>query len=98
MPMQKDPEGAETRFLHDIVDVTNAHVLEIGCGEGRLTWRYAASADKVVGIDLDTVRLATAHRECPPKLQANTGFTLATTNTLPFPSEAFDLAILAWSM
>ena len=27
------------------------HVLEIGCGEGRLTWRYASASFSTVGID-----------------------------------------------
>ena len=41
-----DPEGVETRVLHDLVDFRGKDVLEIGCGDGRMTWRYAGGIFK----------------------------------------------------
>lgn len=35
----KDTEGNEKKFLHKFADFTNKRVLEIGCSEGRLTWK-----------------------------------------------------------
>ncbi len=96
--MQRDPEGIETRYLHRFVDFANARVLEIGCGEGRLIWRYADAAQHVVGIDPDVDRLAIASRECPPVLRSHVNFALATSETLPFMRETFDVAILGWSL
>ena len=46
-----DPERNESRAIHELVDFRNNHVLEIGCGDGRLMWRYANLAATVVGID-----------------------------------------------
>ena len=39
-----DPEGAELAALGKLVDFAGLHVLEVGCGDGRLTWRYADGA------------------------------------------------------
>ena len=98
MTLQSDPEGTESRYLHDLADLDGARVLEIGCGEGRLTWRYARTARRVVGIDLDPARLSVAQRDCPPDLRPTTAFALADSQQLPFPRETFDQAILAWSL
>jgi ubiquinone/menaquinone biosynthesis C-methylase UbiE len=65
-------------------------VLDVGCGEGVLTERWAESlADgKVVGIDLDDPKLAAewATRERP-----NMEFRTFEPGPLPFDDDAFDL-------
>jgi ubiquinone/menaquinone biosynthesis C-methylase UbiE len=98
MTSQRDPEGIETQHLLALGDLANAHVLEIGCGEGRLTWRYAHHATHVVGFDLDAVRLTTAQQDCPPHLRPKVAFLQADSLALPFPADTFDRAILAWSL
>lgn len=98
MPTQHDPEGIETKCLHDLVDMTNAHVLEIGCGDGRLTWRYAVSAERVTGTDPNPNLIDMANCVCPPTLRSSLAFAQATAETLPFPSQTFDIAIMAWSL
>jgi ubiquinone/menaquinone biosynthesis C-methylase UbiE len=98
MTVQRDPEVRETQHLHAFADFAGARVLEIGCGEGRLTWRYAASAGWVAGIDPDPNRLSVARSDCPSDLQARVAFALAKSENLPFPRETFDLAVLAWSL
>jgi predicted RNA methylase len=68
MALQKDPEGIERKTLHKLVDFTNKTVLEIGCGEGRLTWKYAASAKRVVGFDPDHDSLRVARADAATHL------------------------------
>ena len=44
MTVQTDPEGTEAKYLRRFAGFDGAprqRVLEIGCGDGRLTWRYA---------------------------------------------------------
>jgi len=60
MSLFKDPERTETKTLHRFVDFTNKRVLEIGCGDGRLTWQYAKSARLVAAIDLEANDLRAA--------------------------------------
>jgi ubiquinone/menaquinone biosynthesis C-methylase UbiE len=98
MSFQKDPEKNETKFLRKLVDFTNKHVLEVGCGEGRLTWRYARSASRVNGIDPDLNAVRVAQYDQPSDLRKTTIFACASALHLPFPPEAFDLALLAWSL
>jgi len=96
--VQRDPEGIETVYLHDFARFAGARVLEVGCGEGRLTWRYADAARRVVGIDPDPERLRLASRDCPQALRPSVVFALAKAEALPFPRETFDSAVLAWSL
>lgn len=97
MALKKDPEGTETRLVNQTANLTNQSVLEIGCGDGRLTWRYAHSARRVNGIDLDGDVLKTAYADRPAALQGTVAFIRASSLDLPFPRETFDRAILAWS-
>src|SRR5713101_5663144 len=58
--MQLDPEGNETAALDQLLpDLRGLHVLEVGCGDGRLTCRYAERAASVLAIDPDPAAIAT---------------------------------------
>lgn len=92
---QKDPEGSERKALQKLVDFTDKTVLEIGCGEGRLTWKYAASAKRVIAFDPDHHSLRIARADC---LHPHVHFTNASAERIPFPKETFDIAVLAWSL
>ncbi len=98
MPVFADPEDTETRALHDYVDFNSKRVLEIGCGDGRLTWRYADRAASVVAIDPDSDDIATAIEDCPDNLRHKIEFRVARLKELEVPSEKFDLALLSWSL
>ena len=98
MTLQKDTERNETKYLHEFADFVVKRVLEIGCGEGRLTWQYAKGTQRTVGIDpdKDALRIATVDR--PSDLKNNLHFACADSQHLPFSKETFDIAILAWSL
>ena len=98
MPSQRDPEGIASKHLYEFADLANARVLEIGCGDGHLTWRYAAAAKRVVGIDPNAMRLAVAYRDRPSTLRTKVRLAQTSTEALPFSSETFDVAILSWSL
>ena len=95
MPLLKDPERIETKTLHRFANFSNKRVLEIGCGDGRLTWQYGKSTKFVAGIDLNTDDLRVATIERPEDVPA--AFVRADAVHIPFAKEQFDLAILAWS-
>ena len=95
---QLDPEENETKYLRDIAPLPGAAVLEIGCGDGRLISRYAASAKHVVGVEPRAEPLTLAMGRRPPELATSVAFVQAKVEALPFRSGAFDVAILAWSL
>ncbi|NWG05937.1 MAG: class I SAM-dependent methyltransferase [Chloroflexi bacterium] len=97
MTVQKDPEQNETKHLHSFADFTDRRVLEIGCGEGRLTRRYAKSSAVTIGIDLDRNALRVATVDRPARLETKVHFVNAESENLPFQKATFDMAIFAWS-
>ena len=97
MTADKDPEKNELAKLMRYAEFSGKRVLEIGCGDGRLTWRYARGAHRVVGIDLERDDLRVASIERPSDLEGLVSFAQANSIRLPFRNDAFDMAILAWS-
>ncbi len=97
MTVQIDPEGTESKILKQLVDLTGKRVLEIGCGDGRLTWRYASLPKQITGIDLQQDDLRVALIDRPANLASRVQFARADALHLPFPTNTFDVAIFAWS-
>jgi ubiquinone/menaquinone biosynthesis C-methylase UbiE len=100
MAVVKDPEGNETSHLHAMVAFKDLSVLEVGCGEGRLTWRYAEKAAHVTAIDPDGEAVEKARANLPEKLKGRVRFLESTINDFAesFSDQRFDLAIFAWSL
>ncbi len=98
MTLLIDPEEREIRELFRAVAFKNREVLEIGCGDGRLTFRYAAVTRRVHAFDQfdDLVKLA--RQNTPTDLRGKIHFGNASAEQLPYPAERFDLALLAWSL
>ncbi len=94
----KDPEGNETKHLRQFADFDGKRVLEIGCGEGRLTWRYASASSLTVGLDPDRNALRVARIDRPFDLTETVVFVNAHAERIPFRKETFDIAVLAWSL
>jgi len=98
MTFIKDPEQNETKHLHKFVSIAGHRVLEIGCGEGRLTWQYASASKWTVGLDPDKDALRVASIDRTSDLANKVHFINTTAEHIPFGTETFDIVILAWSL
>jgi 2-polyprenyl-3-methyl-5-hydroxy-6-metoxy-1,4-benzoquinol methylase len=101
MAILQDPEENEIRSLLKFTgSLDGKSVLEIGCGDGRLTWRYADQAANVTGIDPDSDRINKALAAFPKQLRKKVE--LHNLGLDDFAAQAhtdqFDIAILAWSL
>lgn len=98
MTAVRDPEGNETRVLRQLADFTGKDVLEIGCGDGRLTWRYADTARSVLGLDPSASAIEAAGVALPARLRPKVRFQVGDVTSAELPTEAFDIGLLAWSL
>ena len=97
----RDPEEAETRAIHELVDFARADVLEVGCGDGRLTWRYAEGARSVLALDPDAAAIEQARANLaslPDQLRHSVAFQAADITNVELPAQAFDVVVLASSL
>ena len=100
MAIRVDPENNEPRALFDLADFSGQHVLEIGCGDGRLTWRYAGRAAHVTAIDPFAEGITRARENLPGELQGRVEFHHVAFEDFAAASKpsTFDMAILSWSL
>jgi ubiquinone/menaquinone biosynthesis C-methylase UbiE len=93
-----DPAGVEPGAILQAVDFRDARVLEVGAGNGRLTFRYADEPRSVVGIDPKEADILSAAKVPRAGLRGQARFLCAGATALPFSAEAFDIVLLASSL
>ena len=98
MAVRLDPEEVESRVVHELIDFGGRDVLEIGCGDGRLTWRYAHEAASVLAIDPKESEVAAARESTPDSLKSIVSFQVADITSIELPESAYDLVITSWSL
>ena len=93
-----DPEGNEVAALDQAVSLNGKRVIEIGCGDGRLTWALAERARKVIAIDPKRRDVAAARRAMPGHLKDRVRFDVAQAENLQFRDGEFAVAVFSWSL
>jgi ubiquinone/menaquinone biosynthesis C-methylase UbiE len=98
MASVKDPTGTEARALTELADFDGKRVLEIGCGDGRMTFLYADQAREVLGVDVEEESIREARAALPDRLADRVEFRVADAEALDVPRQRFDIAFLSWSL
>ena len=98
MTWRIDPEGVELRTLRALAPVDGLHVLELGCGDGRLTFQFADAAASVYAVDPDDERITSARTGLPAELALKVSFAVAGAAEVNRPQRRFDLALFSWSL
>ena len=96
MPIEIDPEEREIRALLELVpNLHRARVIEVGCGDGRLTRRYAARAGSVLAFDPDEAAIAAMRSDRPP---GNVEVRTDTVGGIDIPERSADVVLLSWAL
>jgi ubiquinone/menaquinone biosynthesis C-methylase UbiE len=98
MAIDVDPAGVGPTVILQAVDFRNAHVLEVGAGDGRLTFRYAEEPRSVVGIDTKEPDIRSAAKVPRAEFRGYAQFLCASATALPFSAEKFEIVLLASSL
>jgi 2-polyprenyl-3-methyl-5-hydroxy-6-metoxy-1,4-benzoquinol methylase len=93
-----DPEGAHLAALRRLADFEGLRVLEMGCGEGRLTRGIATDAASVLGFDPEAASIAEAQASLPTELAARVAFHVASAEQIEIERGSFDLVVFSWSL
>lgn len=95
---QMDPEVTELATLDRLISLSGKRVLEIGCGDGRLTSSLAERARHVVAIDPDRRAIGRARRAVPRRLNHRVRFEVGQAESHELPAEGFDVALFSWAL
>ena len=94
MAIIEDPEDHEIAALEAVAaSFASRRVLEVGCGDGRLTKRYAHDAASVVAIDPDADAIAELTLALPRVDARAIGV-----EELDLPEHSVDVVLFAWSL
>ena len=93
-----DPEGAHLAALRRLADFANARVLEVGCGDGRLTLGIAEQAASVFAFDPDEEAVERARKTIPAELADRVAYEVGSAKEVEIPRSAYDIVVFSWSL
>ena len=93
-----DPEGNEINALRRLANWRGANVLEVGCGDGRLTLRLARLGAHVVAFDPKPSLIRNARRNLPRQFVKQIKYYNDSAVKLKHPAESRDVVVFAWSL
>jgi 2-polyprenyl-3-methyl-5-hydroxy-6-metoxy-1,4-benzoquinol methylase len=93
-----DPEGAHLDALRRLADFHGQRVIELGCGDGRLTVPVAGDAAQVLAFDPDKEAVERARRSLPANLADRVEYRVASGTEIQVERGSFDLALFSWSL
>jgi ubiquinone/menaquinone biosynthesis C-methylase UbiE len=98
VPATIDPDGVEIMTINELVDLQGLRIVEIGAGDGRLTFEVGQAAASVLAYDSDADAIRKARAETPEALRRSIRFEVADAAALELPKGEFDLALFSWSL
>ena len=93
-----DSEGEHLAALRRLASFSGERVLELGCGDGRLTVPIAAEAAFVLAFDPDAEAVARARGSLPAELADRVAYEVASGTEIEIEPTSFDIAVFSWSL
>jgi 2-polyprenyl-3-methyl-5-hydroxy-6-metoxy-1,4-benzoquinol methylase len=88
----------EVRLIERYVGLKGRRILEIGCGDGRLTRQLAPLASRVVAIEPDSAKVALARRLAASEGISNVSFRVGSAERRRRGGDQFEVALFSWSL
>lgn len=98
MALRIDPEQNEVHALKGVTDWHGKRVLEIGCGDGRLTRRLAQLGAIVNAIEPDAKLIRKARKALPERFKKLVRYQVGHVERLGHADRSFDVVVFAWSL
>jgi ubiquinone/menaquinone biosynthesis C-methylase UbiE len=95
---RRDEAGVEAAAIAALVSLDGKSVLEVGCGQGRLTRFAAARAASVYAFDPSAENVAAARASLTCEQHSRVRFVVGAAEAIDLPRERFDLVLCGWSL
>ena len=92
--MLRDPETIESNFIRDILSPWAGDVLEVGCGDGRLTGELSSISDSVLGLEPDPASIDKARH----LLESGIKLVLGSGESIPLADNSVDTVVFSLSL
>jgi 2-polyprenyl-6-hydroxyphenyl methylase / 3-demethylubiquinone-9 3-methyltransferase len=96
MTLRVDPEHNEIHALKSVANWRGKEVLEVGCGDGRLTQRLAGLGANILAIDPDPGHIRTARKNLPKRYAGQIRYQVGKAEQLKQPAGTYDLVVFSW--
>lgn len=88
----------EVRLVERYASLRGCRILEIGCGDGRLTRELARLASSVVAVEPDSETVVGARRAFAAEGIDNVSFRVGSAGSIRAGARAYDVALFSWSL
>ena len=92
--MLRDPEGIEAKTIRELLGPSTGDILEVGCGDGRLTASMMDGSDRLVGLDPDHGSIDKAR----PLAGDGVILILGSGESIPLADDIFDIVVFSLSL